>query len=137
MQTKKFKTINPQYINLKKKIMKIKINDKCLDVKDHKMWFNFCDLTKSKFNILENNPGRTKLQYENTNNCIAFHKNREMSLVPCDTINVCDDTNNLQSCQLFKSRKYGGLEIVGKKDKCLSKGFKAIECYKADKFSYI
>jgi hypothetical protein len=128
---KKFKTINPQYINPKKS-MKIKINDKCFDVKDGKISFNFCDLTKSKFNILENN----KIQYENTNNCIAFHKNREMSLVPCDTINICDSTNNLQSCQIFKNRKFGGLEIVGK-NKCLNKNFESIECHKADKVSYI
>lgn len=126
---KNFKTIKPQYMKTTKPV-KIKIDDKCLDIKEGKILFNLCDLTKSKFNILEN-----KLQYENTNNCIAFHKNRDMSLVPCDTINVCDNSNNLQSCQIFSGRKFGGLEIVGK-NKCLNKNLEAIDCHKAQKVSF-
>ena len=130
---KKFKTLEPQYIN-PKKLINIKLGNKCLSIdKNNKINMDTCKNNTAKFKLLENN----KLQYNNTNTCVAFHDNKELSLVPCDSLNNCDSSSNLQSCQLFRPRKYGGLEIVGKKNKCLSSNLKSTECYKTDKFNYL
>jgi len=129
---KEFKTIKSQYVDPKKSVG-IKLGDKCIDLTNGKINISKCHANSTKFLVRENK----KLYHESSDSCLAFHKDGEMSLVPCDTINVCDDSNKLQSCQMFQARKYGGLEIVGKKDKCLSKDMKAVECYKSDKFSYL
>jgi len=129
---KKFKTIKSQYIDPKKSVG-IKLGDKCIDLTNGKISISKCHTNATKFRVREDK----KLYHENSDSCLAFHNDGDMSLVPCDTINVCDDSNKLQSCQLFQPRKYGGLEIVGKKNKCLSKDMKAVECYKSDKFSYL
>jgi len=129
---KKFKTISSQYVDPKKAVS-IKLGDKCIGLNNGKVGINKCNGNNAKFLIR----GDKKLYHKETDSCLAFHKDGDMSLVPCDTINVCDDSNKLQSCQLFQPRKYGGLEIVGKKNKCLSKNMKAVECYKSDKFSFL
>ena len=129
---KKFKTIKPQYIDPKKAVS-MKLGDKCINVNNGKVQIGKCGDNATKFFIQKDK----KMYHKKSDSCLGFHQDGDMSLVPCDTINVCDDSNKLQSCQLFQPRKYGGLEIVGKKNKCLSKDMKAVECYKADKFSYL
>lgn len=129
---KKFKTISSQYVNPGKAVT-MKLGNKCINVKNGKVVVNKCRKNTTKFSIKNDK----KMYHKETDSCLAFHQDGDMSLVPCDTINVCDDTNKLQSCQLFQPRKYGGLEIVGKKDKCLTKDMKATKCYQSDKFSYI
>ena len=133
---KKFKTQKPQYLKPTGPV-KMKIGGKCLLVdKNNKIKFGACSTSESKFKFLDNN----KIQYQDNNenkNCVAFHKNGDMTLVPCDTINVCSNTNSTQSCQTFKPRKFGGLEIVGKDRKCLSKDLLEVDCYNAGKFTYI
>ena len=129
---KKFKTISSQYMDPKKPVG-IKLGDSCINVNNGKVGISKCNGNTAKFLIR----GDKKMYHKETDSCLAFHNDGDMSLVPCDTIDVCDDSNKLQSCQMFQARKYGGLEIIGKKHKCLSKDMKAVECYKADKFSFL
>ena len=133
---KKFRTENPRYYkNEKEKDVKIMIGDKCLDVKDNKLSFKKCNQTKSLFSFTEDN----KLKYinDNQNNCVSFHKDGDISLSPCDTIDSCDTSNELQNCNTFKPRKYGGLEIVGKNRMCLDNDKTSTECYKVNKLKLI
>ena len=129
---KKFKTQEPEYIKVET-ASRIKLDNKCLNVKDNKLSFVDCNKTESKFIFTD----KSKLKYtnDNNNNCVAYHGNGDITLVPCDTINTCNSSNGVQSCQVFKPRKFGGLEIIGKERKCLTKFKTAEDCYKASKFS--
>lgn len=130
---KEFKTQKPEYIKPTNSV-RIKLGNKCLNVTDNKLSFVDCNKTESNFQFTDN----SKLKYtgDENNNCVAYHGNGDVTLVPCDTINTCDGSNGVQSCQIFKPRKFGGLEIVGKDRKCLSNKKTSVDCYNADKFSY-
>jgi hypothetical protein len=134
MPERQFETQKPEYIKTTNPI-KIKLGDKCLNVSNNKLSFVGCNDTESKFKFTE----KSKLEYttDNNNNCVAYHQNGDMTLVPCDTINVCSNSSNIQSCQIFKSRKFGGLEIVGKERKCLMNNKTSQDCHKSDKVSYL
>jgi hypothetical protein len=128
---KKFKTEKPIYYKPKNNV-KIKIGNKCLNV-NNGVSFTECSQTKSLFNFLDNN----KLQIVGSDNmCIAYHNDNNMSVVPCETLQNCGNSD-LQSCQLFRARQYGGLEIVDKNRKCLTTSKTAGNCYETNKVSFI
>ena len=130
---KEFKTQKPIYYKPNKPVQ-VKIGNKCLNVNNNKLSFGDCNKTKSKFQFTDS----YKLKYnDNQNNCIGFHKNGDMSLVPCDTVNVCNGSNDLQNCSIFKPRKHGGLEIVGKDRKCLTTSKTSGNCYETAKVSFL
>lgn len=87
--------------------VKIKLGEKCLMYKNKKFSMKDCKNTNSKWKFLNT----LKIQHYNTNNCIAYHGRNEFGLVDCNSHSYCKTDNKLQSCQKFKTIKYGGLEI--------------------------
>ncbi len=130
---KTFVAIPPQYIKIDKP-SKVQIGDKCLSVDEGKVSFVNCEETEAKFQ--STNDYKLKYTNNNDNTCVDFHGNNDITLAPCDTLQRCngDAYSNLQSCQILKYRKYGGLEITDyEKEKCLNSTGKYADCSRADK----
>jgi len=125
---KEFKTIPPEYYT-PSGYTKIKIGDKCLNINNNKIVFDKCENVKSNFKF--NNS--FNIEYKDSGNCISYHKDNDMSLVPCDSKNSCNPDNQFgQNCNILKPRKYGGLEISGFDRKCLTSDGKMTDCYNND-----
>lgn len=126
---KVFKTEKSRYQDPNTNI-KIKIGNKCLDYNKNKLIFNDCNNTKTRFDIQDN----YKINLNNDkNNCVSYHEDNDISLVPCDSKTICNDSKKLQNCNILKPRIYGGLEINGQYRKCLSTEKKSKNCYETDK----
>lgn len=125
---KKFDIVNPIYLN-KKELTKIKLGNKCFDIKNNKLILNDCE--KSKKFTYNNN----KI-IDNNKNCLSFHNNNNLTFVPCDLENKCNNDNIINNCNEFKIRKYGGIEIKNI-NKCLNKNLNLDECYKSDKVNFL
>jgi len=127
---KEFKTNEPDYY-IPDGPSKIKVGNKCLNVvKNNRVIFDSCENVKSvfKFNKSYN------IEYNNSGQCISYHKDNDMTLVPCNTKNSCGLNGNSisQNCNVMKPRLYGGLEVSGLDRKCLTSEGNITDCYDKD-----
>lgn len=122
---KEFKTIEPLYEKSTKEYIKIQIGDKCLSDKNNRVILNECKESE-KYKIKDN-----KIINKN-NYCLSYHENNDLTFIPCETKEICDNNNKINSCKNIKFIKYGGLKI-DKLNKCLNKQLELDECYKVDK----
>lgn len=121
---KKFKTIKPVLIEPTKKII-MKIGEKCLNDKNNKVIMSDCNESKKyKYN--------NKNIINENNYCLSYHKDNNLSFVPCDVKGKCEKDSKINNCKEFKIRKYGSLEI-SELNKCLDDDLSKKDCKKTKK----
>jgi hypothetical protein len=112
----KFKEEKLLYVKPNENIpVKIKINNKCISYDKNKINVIDCNKTNTRWNFLNT----LKIQHSENKKCLSFHRNNDLSLVDCESISNCNKDGNLNSCQKFKTIKYGGLQLVNNGD-CLN-----------------
>lgn len=93
------------YKQPQKKEGRLQIGYNCLDLKNGKIVANPCRNVKLKFKY-ENN------KFKHQGKCLSYHKDGDMELINCDSINQCKPNETYNNCMNFKFIKYGGLEIM-------------------------
>lgn len=125
---RKFETIKSFYKKTPNEKVKIKIGDKCITDNNNIVVIKDCKESK-KYEIKDN-----KIINDNKY-CLSYHKDKDLSFIPCDTNIDCKKDNIINSCKIIKFREYGGLE-VNNMNKCLNKNLELDECYKVEKINF-
>lgn len=121
-----FKGTDPSYVTITEP-SQLKIGGKCLNKTDNTISFGACGSKSDKFIT-----GNHQIKHVDSGMCVSYHKDGEISLVPCESITSCG-TDGLDNCNKLRIRKYGGLEITGKDDLCLDNDLNSKKCFTVNK----